>query len=573
MLKLSEAICSRWIGAKEIEVGALVKRFPQRRLVAGWSLSATALGRPDGLIVAVDDRFPWSLPIIALPKAVNGVSYPHVEFDGHLCLAPSGSAFELPVGIDHVVQLVSDAGEVMSRGRAATNDADFYSEAQSYWTLISKARASIWLVSSLPYGHAVWVSAIDGENFVVAPNKQSLADWAASGERRLVGEFEPALIVRLTEPLHPKNYPLTMSDLAGFIGDAGAGSELHAAISRWRFRRELPIVLVFVHDGEEVCLGATFLAPRQIRMPGARHNGIPGFRNGQGGRANTRLRALSIVPMKFPHLRVTPVYRTFLHTRTAGSRANSLADFHVIIAGCGALGGQLAVQLAQAGIGRLTLLDDDVLTWQNVGRHVLDGSWVGQSKSKALERVIRRRFPDAIVEGFVESWEMHLRRNGEAFQKADLLISVTGDVSGNRHLDELSAAGDIPAVLFGWIEAFGVAAHAVFCFPGARRLIDISDAYGRLIEPVADLGSAPDLPREPACGAFYQPYSSLSALPSIALLGELSIDALLGRASTSIHRVWVGSADEFARNGLSIHPAWHARLNALGYRRQFDFVM
>lgn len=573
LLKLSRAICSQWAGAEEIDADALAKRFPLRHLVAGWRLSATALGKPDDLIVAVDDRFPWSLPIVALPEAVNGVLYPHVESDGHLCLAPSGSSFELPVGIDHVVQLVSDAGDVMSLGRTAANDADFYTEAQSYWTLISKTRVSIWLAASLPHGHAVWMSAIDGENFVVAPNKQLLTDWAVAGERRLAGGFEPALIVRLSKPLHPNNYPLTMSDLTELIESMGAKSELHTAISRWRFRRELPVVLVFVHDEKEICLGATFLAPRQIRMPTARHNGIPGFRNGRNGRATTRLRALSIAPMRFPHLRVTPVYRAFLHTRTSGSKASLLANLHVAIAGCGALGGQLAVHLAQAGVGRLTLLDDDVLSWQNVGRHVLDGSWVGERKSKALEKAIHRRFPDAMVTGFAESWERHRSRNGEAFQRADLFISVTGNVSGNRYLDELSAVGDAPAMLFGWIEPFGVAAHAVLCFPGGRRLVDISDAYGRLLEPVADVESAPDLPREPACGAFYQPYSSLSALPGVALLAELAVDALLERTSTSIHRVWVGSADEFARNGLSIHPTWHTRLNALGYNRRFDFVL
>lgn len=231
------------------------------------------------------------------------------------------------------------------------------------------------------------------------------------------------------------------------------------------------------------------------------------------------------------------------------------------------------MQLAQAGVGRLTLLDQDLLTWQNVGRHVLDSNAVGQFKAKALERAIRRRFPDAAVTGIVKSWEDYLSEGGEALNSADLMISVTGDAASNRHLDERAAAGDVPAVLFGWIEPFGVAAHALFCQPGARRLIDISDEFGRLTEPVADVKSAPALPREPACGAFYQPYSSLNALPSVALLGELAVDALLGRVSTSTHRVWVGGADEFSRNGLSVHPAWHPRLNALGYNRRFDLVL
>lgn len=479
----------------------------------------------------------------------------------------------LPVGIDHLVQLVTHACDVMAQGRAAANDGDFYSEAQSYWSLVVAARGSIWLIAPPPPEHAVWTSAVVGDDFVVAPSKQALLEWAAAGGCHLSGRSEPALVIRLDTPLHPKDYPLTMKDLVTFIEQHGAAAELVAAMSRWRARRELPVVLAFRHESEDVCLGATFLAPRQVKLPGARHNGLRGFRYGTKGRKSARLVALGMVPMRFPHLRVTPIYRSFLHNRTAGSLAGSLADFHVAVAGCGAIGGQLAVQLVQAGVGRLTLLDGDVMTWQNVGRHVLDSSAVGQFKVKALERAIRRRFPDAKVTGIPMSWQAYLRDNGDALAKADLMISATGDAAANLHLDALAAEGNAPAVVYAWIEPFGVAAHAVLCQPGGRGLRDISDAAGRLLEPVADIASAPKLPREPACGAFYQPYSSLSALPSVALVGQLALDALAGRVSTSVHRVWVGGPDEFADNGLSLHPAWLPRLNSLGYNRRFDFVV
>ena len=71
----------------------------------------------------------------------------------------------------------------------------------------------------------------------------------------------------------------------------------------------------------------------------------------------------------------------------------------------------------------------------------------------------------------------------------------------------------------------------------------------------------------------YKPYSTLSSLPSIALIGELVVDVLYDRIQTSTHRVWVGSAEAFSRNQLSIHPSWHGRLNVYGYNRRYDFLM
>lgn len=570
---LRQAIGQRWPNATEFPNDALAKRFPARRLVAGWRIPGLLPGEPHDLLVAVDQEFPWSLPLVALPEATNAISHPHVEVDGHLCLTPTGSAFALPVGIEHVAQLLGDACDVLAQGDAGANDDDFYSEAQSYWSLVQPSSGSIWLVSPPPDEHSIWVSAVVGDSFVVGPNKQTLQNWATAGRRRLLGGFDPALVVRLDAPLHPKEYPLAMKDLASFIDRRGAGAQLQSAVARWHARRELPVVLVFQYGGKAVCLGATFLAPRQVRLPGARHSGIPGFRTGAKGRIGARLVALGMVPGRFPHLRVTPVYRSFLHERTAGASAVSLSRCHVIVAGCGAIGAQLAVQLAQAGVGRLTLLDDDVLTWQNVGRHVLDSDAVGQPKAKALEQSIRLRFPDAQVEGIPKKWQAYRRDDGAAFSQADLMIDATGDAAGSLHLDALSADGEVPATIFTWIEPFGVAAHALLRVPGDRGLRDVTDTMGRLCEPVADLASAPPLPREPACGAFYQPYSSLSSLLSVALAGQLALDALSGRVSRAVHRIWVGGPDEFGDNGLSLHEEWLTRLNCHGYHRRFDFIV
>lgn len=570
---LRQAISQRWPNASQVPNDELAKRFPNRSLLAGWRIPDLLSGEPYDLLVAVDQEFPWSLPLLALPEATNAISYPHVEVDGHLCLTPTGSAFALPVGIEHVAQLLDDACDALAQGATGENDDDFFSEAQSYWSLAQRSSGSIWLVSPPPAEHSIWVSALVADSFVIGPDKQTLQDWAAAGAWRLMGGFEPALVVKLHSPLHPKDYPLTMKELTSFIDQRGAGPQLKAVVAKWHARRALPVVLVFEHGGKAVCLGGAFLAPRQVRLPGSRHNGIRGFRSHAKGRSGARLVALGTVPARFPHLKVTPVYRSFLHERTAGASAASLSACHAIVAGCGAIGGQLAVQLAQAGVGRLTLLDGEALTWQNVGRHVVDSSAVGQPKAKALEHAIRLRFPDAHVEGIPKTWQAYRRDGAAAFRQADLVIAATGDAAGNLHLDALSADGEAPATIFTWLEPFGVAAHALFRMPGDRGLRDVTDKMGRLKEPVSDLASAPPLPREPACGAFYQPYSSLSALPTVALAGQLALDALNGRVSRSVHRVWVGGADEFGDNGLSLHTAWLTRLNTHGYHRRFEFTI
>jgi molybdopterin/thiamine biosynthesis adenylyltransferase len=559
----------RWPGATQLGALELRQRFPSREgLVAAWRVPGALQDAPGELLVSVDRQFPWTLPRIALPDATNAIGYPHVETDGQVCVAPSSAVYELPVGIRHVEALVADAATVLDEGRAGTNDDDFFAEAHSYWGLIAPAAGTFLLIEQPPAGHALLSAAECGAHVVLGQSHQAVNNWAKRSQQR-IGPTEQAMLLALDAPLHPRDYPLTSRDLVLFAERVGAAPVLHSAVMKWKFKAPLRVVISFPHSGRRVYLGAEIPPAHTVRLPGAREPGIRGFRP-KPRTATGRVAALSQNPNRFRHWRAVPIFRSFLRERTAGGTAEPLETCHVIVAGCGALGGQLAVQLAQAGVGRLTLLDNDILDWRNVGRHVLDGASVGRNKALALRDAILRRFPDAEVDAFARSWEEHFDVAAEAFDHADLVISATAEAASNLHLDSLSKAGSVAPVIFGWMEPFAVSAHAVFRHPAGPGLADLVDGCGLLLEPVVDRESAPPLPREPACGAFFQPYSSLSALSCVALVGELAVDSLLGRIAGSTVRTWVGPASSFHDNGLSLTPAWHERLNRHGFSRLYD---
>jgi molybdopterin/thiamine biosynthesis adenylyltransferase len=75
-----------------------------------------------------------------------------------------------------------------------------------------------------------------------------------------------------------------------------------------------------------------------------------------------------------------------------------LSEARVLIAGCGSGGGQVALQLAMAGIHRFTLFDSDVLEPENVIRHVCGRRYLGQLKVDALADVLLDRNPSVEIE-------------------------------------------------------------------------------------------------------------------------------------------------------------------------------
>ena len=59
-------------------------------------------------------------------------------------------------------------------------------------------------------------------------------------------------------------------------------------------------------------------------------------------------------------------------------------ELHLAAIGVGALGSQVAMNLARSGYGRWTLIDHDILMPHNMVRHALDGSYVGWNKAEAM---------------------------------------------------------------------------------------------------------------------------------------------------------------------------------------------
>ncbi|MDB5819151.1 MAG: UBA/THIF-type binding protein [Rhizobacter sp.] len=67
-----------------------------------------------------------------------------------------------------------------------------------------------------------------------------------------------------------------------------------------------------------------------------------------------------------------------------------LLDAHVLMIGAGGLGSPVALYLASAGVGRVTVIDDDIVDFTNLQRQVVhDQSRVGLGKAESAARTMR----------------------------------------------------------------------------------------------------------------------------------------------------------------------------------------
>lgn len=121
-------------------------------------------------------------------------------------------------------------------------------------------------------------------------------------------------------------------------------------------------------------------------------------------------------------------------------RQKKIAEKHVLILGIGGIGNFIALSLCAAGVGRITLVDADVVEETNLNRQVLfDAGDLGQPKALAAARRLQQLNPDcriAAQQQMVQSQQM-----------LDELLLAVGPV------DYLVLSADQPVDLVLWASA------------------------------------------------------------------------------------------------------------------------
>jgi len=145
-----------------------------------------------------------------------------------------------------------------------------------------------------------------------------------------------------------------------------------------------------------------------------------------------------------------------------GAGQQRLLDAHVVLIGAGGIGAPAIQYLAAAGVGRLTLIDDDIVALSNLQRQVLFATDdIGQPKVEAAEVAVALLNPDVRVTG--RQLRLTTDNAAELLTGADVVIDgsdnfatrlAVADAARSLHTPLVSAAvgqfdGQL-AVFRGW---------------------------------------------------------------------------------------------------------------------------
>ncbi|GAB4346727.1 MAG: molybdopterin-synthase adenylyltransferase MoeB [Gammaproteobacteria bacterium] len=122
-----------------------------------------------------------------------------------------------------------------------------------------------------------------------------------------------------------------------------------------------------------------------------------------------------------------------------------LLDSHALIIGAGGLGSPVALYLAAAGVGRITLVDFDTVDLSNLQRQILHtSSDVGRLKVESGRDTLRRINPEVEVIPVAERLEGEALR--ERVDQADVVIDASDNFATRFLLNDTCWAAGKPLV-------------------------------------------------------------------------------------------------------------------------------
>ncbi len=539
---------------------AELKQHAVREPLAGWEAYVQPEQAIHRLHILIDHQFPYSLPKFLLADNPSFPSWPHVEPDGNLCLSRTNRVLrpDHPAGVLDV--LLAQAVDLLRKGKLGLNLEDFRSEFYSYWnfSLDDPKEAVLSLLDT--QAKSRFVRLWPGETrSVVGESEAQVLTWQRNrwGEQPQFDKTIPACLLWLPEVLLPTQYPRSAHDLFRLAQSIPNGKDLLERFSRLKLSTYYFVLGAPGKNGP--CFAAVCTRPPQTSEMRTfrKHGTLNGFRKGKMPQSLIAARLFSsVAPAQ--RLKLDRADAGWIHGRGHDPHQPVLAQKRVIIIGCGSVGAPIAEQLTKAGVGEIDIVDPEVLAYANIGRHPLGAEAVGVKKALAMATRLQSGHPHATICGFGLSYEEFVFKHLDTLQSADLIISATGSWTAELLLNTQRISGELHApTIFTWTEAHACAGHALLLtapLPCLQCGMTLEGAPKTTVTTWADPRAGERT--EPACGAVFQPYGIVELQGTISLASGLAIEALIGQATGSTHRVWQVAAAFLQQASGAWNPDW-----------------
>lgn len=558
---MSELLDSCFWDVNSIEEIERVDSIPNvnRNYVECWKLSTeifvSDILTPIVFYIGFGIDFPYSMPSFYFPSLQFGY-LPHVEsVGGKLCLFEDGTSFDTKNASEMILFCIKKAKKLIKEGVEKENTADFLSEITSYWTRRynnePEIKENFFINNSIPtvtsvlnaISYAVPVSGLKRKDTIVNTllycSKEEPFDSYLS--RNFDTKNAKVLFVSSFNANHIAPYNLNFTAFLNHLADKEEQKKVKSFIN--------------AHQGGQVFfkLAENRIGGIEIKPVKLRRNG---FRNGSITTCDVYLnfeKKTSNLTRLFGYL----YSKERIAERTFGEL---MPEQKFLVAGLGSVGSNLVHFLNGNNNTSFTLVDNEILTVDNIGRHLLGYRYVNQFKACALIDYLRSIRPEQKNDFSFTSIQKYIGGKFQKLSEYTALFLCTGDTMTEEYFINTINDGYITIPVFiMWLEPFGVAGHMVYINPDSlHRPVSINDAQTKLyIHNVINEAEYKNkdnhfTKRDAGCNGLYALYSDNDVLLMMSAFYPI-INRLLAEPKESTCYRWVGNIRRIIQKGININ--------------------
>ena len=535
--------------------GFVLESAPEERWVGELLLQRSGVALQ--VRVSLPPAFPDALPRIAVSPENLSKRVAHVELTGDVCFVRSTNVL---IDADRPADLVRDALERASRvldaGLLGESDADLDAEFESYWVPTDATEILSLCDSDGPARQLILCELTGGpkltdQSRMLADRIEEVERWAKNIGAK-VGTVHHGLFIPVDGSVRfAGTQDTTVSEIAWLIlsrGTAAGQRMFKDAIEH----ADYPQLIVLSMPPVPADAGRRLAAVR-IRRPDLKllKEAARGFRPGRVPAARVLARIGRGAVSRLSLQRVDRAYVT-----ARGGAATRLGKATVTVVGIGAVGSEVARNLASLGIGHLRFVDDDSMTPENVQRHALGMKSAGYKKVTSLIAELQSSFPHLDVDGRIARAETLLQSDPAFLLGSDLIVIATGEETLERRLNRILRVG--PPRVHTWLEPLGIAGHAFACggsdsMQGCFECLYRPDDEVGLKNRTALTAHDQEIRRSLAgCAGTFAPFSPLDARRTAVDAAELVARILTGAAVAPVLITWRGLRTDFEAAGYKL---------------------
>lgn len=529
----------------------------KRKFVECWKLKTEIfvfdVMTPIEMYIGFKSDFPYSIPSFYFPSAQFGY-IPHVESqDGKLCLFEDNASYQVDNPEELLSYCIKKSKTLLKEGAEKTNLTDFADEISSYWTRIYNGEPNV-----------------DECNVIYSalPNATKLLNAVSysvpiEGLQKNYTLYKTVLFESLEEPFCQylnNTYSVKTSEvlyITSFLipNEAPYNMTLSSFLEKVIDNDEKRKVVHFINknNGGRIFFKITNHLVGGIQIPPVKLN-RRAFRKGSIKTCDVYLK-YEKKNTNLKRLYASLYSKARVAERTMGEE---LPERKYAIAGLGSVGSNLVHFLNGYGNSSFTLIDNEVLSIDNIGRHLLGFNYIDQFKVHALSSYLHSIRPEQKVDAKDERVQDYLERSIEKLNNYTALFVCTGDTMSDEYIINLINHNKITIpVFFLWLEPYGIAGHLVYINKrDSQTDIQIVNQETMLYchNVIADIEYSNSKhkfsKRDAGCNGAYTLYSGNDVLLMLSAFYPI-ICELLDKPDKSKCYRWVGNIEKLAQKGIA----------------------